>query len=676
MVSGKVQAPRIDLTNEDLVRSHIHSIWLSEAKLHLGKSLLEILDVSGDEPSLKFKDEVVEKLKDDKIKKNTHLSAEEILKSVKAELQGADWYHDDWLHEVISNIDHQFDSACNRWRSLYRAAFDQHVKQNQIVRDASRSEKDRNRAKGLSAEAFNQMKLLESTGASFQSDFYTYRYFASEGFLPGYNFPRLPISAYIPGSNRKRGNEEYLNRPRFLAISEFGPGNFIYHEGSRYQIERTIITRQDDQIPTTRAKKCARCGFLHHITEGDGADLCDNCGAQLDAAMRDLFKLDNVVTRHRARISCDEEERTRMGYEIKTCYRFAKRDTGVSSRTALASLKGNNVLKLTYGHAATLWRLNLGWARRSNSNLYGFNIDTERGKWQPKEQADSADASSDTLQRVIPYVEDSRNCLIIEPEASMSEIQMTTLQAAFKKAIQIKYQVEDNELAAEPLPDTDNRHMILLYESAEGGAGVLRQLIEDQDAVSTVAREALTLCHYDPDTGENLGHGHSTDEDCTAACYDCLMSYSNQRDHRLLDRESIKDFLLELMKTTVKAAPGNIPRTQHLEQLKRLAGSDLELKWLDYIDELNLNLPTKAQVLIEACSTRPDFVYENNNCRAAIYIDGPHHDYPDRQERDKQQTECLEDLGYLVIRFIHHESWMEVIENSPSIFGRGKCHTQ
>jgi len=30
-------------------------------------------------------------------------------------------------------------------------------------------------------------------------------------------------------------------------------------------------------------------------------------------------------------------------------------------------------------------------------------------------------------------------------------------------------------------------------------------------------------------------------EDCEAACYDCLMSYGNQRDHKHLDRKLIKD---------------------------------------------------------------------------------------------------------------------------------------
>ena len=78
---------------------------------------------------------------------------------------------------------------------------------------------------------------------------------------------------------------------------------------------------------------------------------------------------------------------------------------------------------------------------------------------------------------------------------------MASLQAALKNAIQVTYQLEDNELAAEPLPNRDERKLLLLYEAAEGGAGVLRRLLDDANALRDVAREALRLCHFDPDTG-------------------------------------------------------------------------------------------------------------------------------------------------------------------------------
>jgi hypothetical protein len=42
--------------------------------------------------------------------------------------------------------------------------------------------------------------------------------------------------------------------------------------------------------------------------------------------------------------------------------------------------------EIHYGHAATLWRINLGWRRRRNRDQYGFVLDTERGYWQRSEE--------------------------------------------------------------------------------------------------------------------------------------------------------------------------------------------------------------------------------------------------------------------------------------------------
>lgn|GEM_PF-5924787 len=81
--------------------------------------------------------------------------------------------------------------------------------------------------------------------------------------------------------------------------------------------------------------------------------------------------------------------------------------------------------------------------------------------------------------RLIAYVEDRRNCLIFEPSAKLSVRAMASLQADLKPAIQPIYELEDGELAAEPLPGTNDRRSILLYEWAEGGAGILRRLGDD-----------------------------------------------------------------------------------------------------------------------------------------------------------------------------------------------------
>jgi very-short-patch-repair endonuclease len=252
----------------------------------------------------------------------------------------------------------------------------------------------------------------------------------------------------------------------------------------------------------------------------------------------------------------------------------------------------------------------------------------------------------------------------------MTTADMASLQAALKNAMQVCFQLEDGELAAEPLPSEADRRQILFYEAAEGGAGVLRQLAEDADALAQVARTALELCHFDPDTGKDNRRARLAREDCQAACYDCLMTYSNQRDHALLDRHAVLWLLEALRDGDVQLSPTSATRAEHLAMLKRLCDSQLEERWLDYIEGRGLRLPSNAQVLIESCGTRPDFIYEDQN--AVVYVDGPPHDYPERQNRDREQEEALEDAGFTVIRFDLHEHWDDVIGAHRFVFGEGQ----
>jgi len=673
MVAGAVSPPRLDLANEDLVRAHVQAVWLTETGQSLGRSLKDVLDVDGEAPSLELRDWVRESLADESARRRARERAGRVLASVEEELRGAPWYTEGWLDEVLDGVGRAFDRSCDRWRTLYRAALAQAETQNKIVRDASRSQWDKEQAARLRREAEAQLNLLisEADGVSF-SDFYSYRYFASEGFLPGYSFPRLPISAFIPGSGRRHNREEFLSRPRFLAVSEFGPRASVYHEGARYLINRVILERDEQEILTTRAKQCEHCGYFHPIPgQDDGPDLCENCGAALGAQLRQLFRLQNVSTVRRDRINSDEEERQRLGYELRTGVRFAGRDGDLSARTTTIQSGGNTIATLTYGNAANLWRINLGWTRRKNKDQLGFVLDTERGFWARTDQettGDPEDPLSASTSRVIPYVEDTRNCLMLRLEENHPSGVLASLQSALKNAIQVVYQLEDNELAAEPLPSRYDRRLILLYESAEGGAGVLRRLLDDPGSFARVAAEALRICHFDPETGEDLRHAPRAREDCEAACYDCLMNYRNQMDHSMLDRQSIKELLMGLTETTVEAAPTVGTRAEHLERLERQAGSNLEKQWLAFIEDHGYRLPSHAQRLFAEAGTRPDFFYDGDY-GAAIYVDGPHHDYPERQGRDAAQAEAMEDLGYMVIRFGHGDDWPATVAEYPYVFG-------
>lgn len=680
MVSGQVQTPRVDITNEDLIRSHIHSIWLQESGLDLGNTPGDLLQLSGDSPSLELLSDVSEKLHNRIPQERAKARAARVIEGMLPALASSGWYAEGWLDEVIRGIPHAFESALDRWRFLYKAARSQADQSNRIILDHSRIQ-DHESARRLRQEAEAQLKLLTDRQSAMQSDFYSYRYFASEGFLPGYNFPRLPLSAFIPGrQTAANASKEFISRPRFLAISEFGPGALIYHEGARYQVTRIMMPLREEQggeIPTSKLVVCGGCGYLHPVPVEPGPSNCERCGKVFNAAdiWTNMFGLQNVVTRRRERINCDEEERLRLGYELKTGVRFAERDGRPLFQTAHLMLEGERLAEIRYGDAAEIWRINLGWSRRERQEERGFWLDVEKRRWtrraiDPDDQEEE-DERPARIQRVVPYVKDRRNSLLLTLAVDADSKQMASLASALKRAIQTEFQLEDSELATEPLPDRKTRKHLLFYEASEGGAGVLRQLVEDISSWGRVARTALNLCHFDPKTAVDLGKAEHAEENCQAACYDCLLSYYNQPDHLLLDRHLIRDLLIKFRDATVIASPVEIPRAAHLEQLKRLCDSALEREFVDFLEGYSLILPTRAQHYYEKYQTRPDFSYIGEN-PAFIYVDGPPHDYPHRHERDQEQTATLQSMGLTVVRFHHRDNWLEIIRKHPSIFGEPK----
>ncbi|MCA3008091.1 MAG: DUF1998 domain-containing protein, partial [Phycisphaerales bacterium] len=679
MVAGQVAPPRLDLANEDLVRAHMHAIWLAETGASLGKSLGEVVSVeSGDgkSPSLQLTAELANDFDNPDAIARADRRCRAVLGTIDAQLRATRWFSDDWLPRLLQQARRQFEEALSRWRNLFRSAESQRQQQYIVWNDHSRPEQERYRAKRLHDEAIRQTNLLLDVKSAAQSDFYSYRYFASEGFLPGYNFPRLPLSAFIPGSRRsKKGKDDFVARPRFLAITEFAPRALIYHEGSRYRIERVLLRIEGDgdgqSSPTTLAKHCPDCGYFHPQQEGRGVDVCEHCDARLSEVpeLEPLFQMQNVAARRVDRITSTEEERQRYGYEVLTGIRFADHGNGPMCRRSDVADGDQLLLRLTHGDAATIRRVNLGLKRRDKNTGPGFVLDLDKGTWgrESDEEGDDQDPVGPRTQRVIPFVEDRKNCLLLQLGEDAGPEFRASLPAALKAAIQVEFQLEDMELAAEAIPDRTREKRTLFYEATEGGAGVLRRLLDEPDAIRRVARRALELCHFDPDTGADRRRAPHGKEDCEAACYDCLRSYGNQPEHDLLDRHLLRDFLRRLAGGAPQTSSAPVARNEHLDALLGLCESELERSFLRFLERHRLRLPTGAQRRIAGAKARPDFVYERE--QAAVYVDGPVHDFPDRQQRDQAQQSDLEDLGITVVRFRHDSDWLATAQRYPNLFG-------
>lgn len=690
MVAGTVAAPRLDLTNEALLVGHLHAIWLAETGESLEARMSQLIDAEGENPTFEVRPDKAMALADSDAIRRAIDRCREVFAPLLPELRSTTWFHDEWIEVKVRNAPDAFDRACDRWRSLYRAALRDQAEQNKIVLSATRSASDKRAAEARRREAENQLRLLrnEDSGQS-HSDFYTYRYFASEGFLPGYSFPRLPLAAYIPavraGSGGRDGGD-YLQRPRFLAINEFGPGALIYHEGARYEVNRVQVPMAAEgagSIDLSEARRCASCGY-HHDRQ-PGLDVCDACGTTLSATRMGMMRLQTVFTRRRERISSDEEERRRAGFEIETSYRFSRNGSRLNRRDAqVTTADGQPVLDLVYGDTAMVRVTNLGLRRRSDDAPPGYWLDPVKGRWLSDKKAEEAlDDDSDDVdvsqvsnpRRVIPFVEDSRNVLLVRLRESLSEVETTTLRYALERGIEAAFQLEDSELGSEALPDDEERGRMLLTEAAEGGAGVLKRVQSEPEALAAAAREALSIMHFDPDTGADLSTstvGPDGDDRCEKACYDCLLAYGNQSDHRLIDRHSIRDLLLSLLTARTVAGAEGRSRQEHIDDLLQAADTELEREWVRQVAEADLLLPDEAQMFIESAGSRPDFVYRSRDSSVAVFVDGPVHERADVAERDAAAEGRLWDAGWMVLRFKAGEDWRQIFRDNTQTFGEGR----
>jgi hypothetical protein len=185
-----------------------------------------------------------------------------------------------------------------------------------------------------------------------------------------------------------------------------------------------------------------------------------------------------------------------------------------------------------------------------------------------------------------------------------------------------------------------------------------------------VARKALELCHYEPDTGDELSEWK---DKCGPACYECLLSYSNQLEHRRIDRRKVGEFLLEIAGSQLVEMKAGISRD---EQYKRLSesvdpASSFEREFLDYLYKNGHRLPDFAQYQpTEDVHVQPDFYYERQSVPGAcVFIDGPHHDNAPTAEHDGAVRNELQNHGFRVIAIRHDRPLFDQISEHPDVFG-------
>jgi hypothetical protein len=264
-------------------------------------------------------------------------------------------------------------------------------------------------------------------------------------------------------------------------------------------------------------------------------------------------------------------------------------------------------------------------------------------------------------QRIVPFVEDHRNILILTPGRELSAGTMATLQAALRRGIEQTFQIEEAEVIAEPLPNQDDRCALLFYEAAEGGAGVLSRLATERDSLAEVAATALRLMHFrTPEDGiwcfdglPDLEGKRTIDGQevriCEAGCYQCLLSYFNQPDHDKINR--LDPDALRVLTALAGANVVDVERADAPPPEGPLG------RWLETLVRLELRRPDATTVPINGGAGTADAQYKA--ARTLVFLAAPGPDI----------IQHASDRGYRVIVFDDEAAWPATLARYPDVFG-------
>lgn len=668
LVAGVVQPPRLDLANRELLQTHLNALAVSE----VGLPGLE--NNEGGRPSItRFLDEdkrelpllasvrsglQLGSLTKDRIRATFQRAIKDFEGDLKA--RAGHWFTDAWIEQTLDALPDNLNHSIERWRTLFRTARSTLEKATQKIQSGTLSlgSEEYRKYKRSQDQATRQLDLLRNSGggSSELSEFYPYRYLASEGFLPGYNFTRLPLRVFLPTSDT---HGEFISRPRSIALREFGPLNVIYHSGRKYQVRQLVV--QEAETALTEAKISTKAGYF---LVGDqlqlencplsGVSLSDNANKQ---HLHDLMEMTESRAEEVDRISCEEEERASRGFSIQTYFSI---DGGDMDRVQRASLKvgEDSLINLMFVPAARLVHVNEKWRAQKTD---GFPIGMVSGEWRAS-MPDPDEPQREDFRRIKLWTSNLADALYIVPvqPLGLKSDGVVTLQHALKRAIEQVFQIESSEIGVISVGDASAPN-ILLYEAAEGSLGILSRFVEDIGAFRSVVESAQELCRFDDP--EYKG----------PASYDDLLSYYNQRDHQIIDRHLIKDALAKLAVCQLEIHTNKGYASyddQYASLLKHLdPSSSTERKFIDHLYENGLRLPDAAQKRVDGLYVQPDFYYEP---RIWVFCDGTPHDQPEVQEDDKAKRQAILARGDEVWVYYYKDDLAAKVAARPDIFKKVK----
>ncbi len=655
LLQGEITPPRFNLQNPLMLEKHVHatvltvlhqlmrSSQLSERDREEIKAVLnncfptQVKAYLFDENNFVRHEPLAVSSLNDLIQKHETKICEQVRQVFHQDSELENVISDDDLRTIVFEMSEKLAQVIDRlWKRLQWAL--SQIKRLDQLRGAKGTldpDEDANHGrcdrlvKKLKGKQFRKRQEAEG-----YDDINTYSVLASEGFLPGYGLETGSVrgTAQVPRHLVKISDFE-LPRPSAMALREYVPGNLIYANNHRF-IPRFYHLEPQQQINRFQVD------LTHEAILEVG--LQNNQATGLGGTTLPAVPICDVDLPHQSHITDDEIYRfqlpvTVMGYE-------QQRHNGGKHYTW-----GTKILQIR--HNVHFRLVNVGATSLVNNGILGYPLCTVCGQSRSplssdsdrkKFEEDHLERCGQSVQYVGFYADVVADALRIQDCANREEAYSIAEALRFGASRVLEMELEDLQLLAIAQSGLETVD-ILIYDPMPGGSGLLEQLIE----------------HWEDITSQALAVVQDCPSLCETACIDCLFTYRNAYYHRYLDRhlalEKISQWGHQL--NFSHEIPAQLPDTEASSGEQPVNAAETMLREM----LLRAGFPTPyAQYPIDLGKplgvTTPDFFYEVDSDLVdglCIYLDGMSehlHGNPETQQRDRAITDELESLGYEVFR--------------------------